>query len=708
MLTLPFASSERRTAQHHVPFALVFVLTLATSPAFADTESLSTEVTVTATRSGTAGNPLVLNFAGGALVNGMAWNGTLVGDYVTLLGSANGDIVVKVGDFRPFNVGGVSTATSGECDFKLVGPVDPGSVENNVLAQFTTPGFWGHSGDIVIENAQLRLTGTKEAMIDSLPYGPGHGGVKVSTSPYAFGKYGAVGKLNLYQRSQSINWLDASANGMVTNSLSGDSRSATLTFGRGDVVGYAKGPIGGNIHVVKTGSGAFTLHDTSMPDLTINEGSVSVVGTAAVGPLTARPGVSVAVADGGTLKTDSIVSSLTPVTDESAYFFGKVGDLVHDGSIAKVMELAGKDGSIAVSIAAGGLLEFGDASDKMLERIVLTSSGTLRKVGAGACTVSCDAPQTLGGTIHVANGSLAFAGTGNTNEWWKFVVTKVQNNAGKLRFGQFGLFDKDGNKLWTSMRVTEGTAVTALAAGNATYTTPSGWSFEGDTTPARIFTGNWYDYLQVSGMPAQQDQSARPFEVALRLPAGANPVAYFAFSAMDAYGPAAFHVECSPTGEEGTWSTVGSGTWTPDGNHYYYWIGDGTWGGICGMPWRIDSNVPPNANVSGATLRVDSGAALDLAGATGDIAGIEIDWIGGGGTISGLAAPRGGTLALVNVPDGANVLDTSLATLSGCGDKANFHSWNVTVNGTTKKCRVFVDADDTLRLGGNATVLIVR
>ncbi len=681
---------------------LCSALALAAVAALGDTVNITTDTETSTGYSGTADNPLVVNFVGGRIVISSGAP-RILGAYATFVGDSQHPIRIRYTNYARMNIGadGGTAATDGDSDFILEGPDDPGSFTDvwsgHPLIYIDKPVTWGNSGDFVSDNLPVML-GADNLM----PFGPELGGVVLSTRNWAASNRFLAGQLDLRLRSQCINWLDASNKGMVTNT---HSTYATLTFGTGDVAGYVKGPIGGNIHVKKTGNAAFTLHDSSMPDLTVNGGSVSVVGTSTVGPMTAMTGVPLAIADGGTLLADFIETALAPVTDESAYFFGSGGS----GSIARVIDLAGAEDAVSVAIANGGTLEFGSAADTEVERVAITNFGTIRKVGAGSCTIASADAQKLGGTIHVAGGSLGFAGVGNTNEWWKFVVTKVANANGKLRFGQFGLFDKDGNKLWTSMMVVEGAQVSTLAPGNATYTTPSGWSYENDQTPSEIFTGNYWDYLQITGMTAQQDQSAQPFEVAFRLPSGANPAAYFAISAFDGNGPKEFHVESSPTGADGTWTTVGTGTASmPDWNHYYYWLGDGSWGGICGMPWKITANVPANVDVSGATLRVDSGAALDLAGATGDIAGIEIDWIGGGGTISGLAAPRGGTLALVNVPDGANILDTSLATLSGCGDKANFHSWNVTVNGTTKKCRVFVDADDTLRLGGNATVLIVR
>ncbi len=210
-------------------------------------------------------------------------------------------------------------------------------------------------------------------------------------------------------------------------------------------------------------------------------------------------------------------------------------------------------------------------------------------------------------------------------------------------------------------------------------------------------------------MAAQQDQSAQPFEVAFRLPAGANPAAYFAISAFDGNGPKEFHVESSPTGADGTWTRAGSGTASmPDWNHYYYWLGDGTWGGICGMPWKIAANVPANVDVSGSTLKVDGGATLDLAGAHGDIAAVEVDWSSCGGTIRGRAIPANGTLALVNVPSGTDVFGTTLLSLDDTTGTANLKTWTVTVNGTAKDCRVQIDVAGALALKEKATVLAIR
>ena len=686
--------------------SFTLALALAAAGAPADTVDITADTNVSSGYSGTAANPLALNFNGGRIVNQTPWNARLIGDYVTLRGVNGNDIVIAVGDWRPFKIGGVNTATAGDCDFKLIGVTDPGTVENNYLAIMTNSVAWGHTGDIVIENAMLRIEGVKADMIDSLPYGPGHGGLIVSTGDFALGKYGRVGKLNLYQRSQRLNWLDASHGGMVTNSLAGESRSATLTFGTGDVDGYVKGPIGGNVHVNKTGSGALALHDSSMPDLTVEDGSVSVVGVSSVaGPLSAKTGTGITVGNGGTLTVGGMIATtLEPVTDEADYFFGRNGT----GSIAKVLALAGAGKSVAVEIAEGGTLEFGCAADMWVERMAVTNAGTIRKVGAGDCTVSGSVVQKLGGTIHVAGGSLAFTGVGNTNEWWKLVVTKNADTSGKLHFGQFGLFDEDGNKLWSSMSISEDADIASLANGSGTFSTPAGWSYDAGNDPSKLFTGNWFDYLEVSGMAAQQDQSARPFEVAFRLPAGANPAAFFSISATDGSGPVEFHVESSPTGADGSWTTVGAGRWTPDWNHYYYWLGDGSWGGLCGMPWRIDSNIPETIDVSGATLRVDAGATLDLSHTTGALEALEVDWTSLGGTIRNLDIRNGGVLRLVNVPAGTDVTGTPLLAVENYTGKENLKTWTLTVDGSPKSCYVQIGAQGSVVLAPTGTVIIVR
>ncbi len=683
-------------------FVLSAALALAAGATLGDTVTIATDTVTTTGYSGTSDNPFVVNFVGGRIVISSGAP-RILGAYATFVGDSQHPICIRYTNYARMTIGadGGTAATDGNCDFILEGPDDPGSFTDvwtgHPLVYIDKPVTWGNSGDFVSDNIPVVL-----ASENVMPCGPGRGGVRLSTKSWAAANRFIAGQLDLRLKSQCVNWLDASNRGMVTNT---HSTYATLTFGTGDVAGYVKGPIGGNIHVKKTGNAAFTLHDSSMPDLTVEDGSISVVGTSTVGPLTARTGANITIEDGGTLKADSFATTLAPVTAEATYFFGDGGS----GSIASVIDFAGADDAVPITIANGGTLEFGSSADTVVERVAITNSGTIRKIGAGSCTISSAEAQKLGGTINVADGLLGFAGVGNTNEWWKIVVTKVANANGRLRFGQFGLFDINGNKLWTSMRVTEGATVSALAPGNATYATPSGWSYENDKTPSEIFTGNHWNYLQIAGMAAQQDQSAQPFEVAFRLPAGANPAAYFAISALDGNGPKEFHVETSPTGADGTWTTVGNGTASmPDWNHYYYWLGDGTWGGICGMPWKINSNAPANVDVSGATLKVNAGATLDLTGSHGDIAAIEVDWTSLGGTIRGLAIPANGTLALVNVPAGTDVLGPTLLSFPAATGTANVKSWTVTVNGTGKDCRIQIDANGALTLAAKSTVILMR
>lgn len=205
MLTLPFASSERRTAQHHVPFALVFVLTLATSPAFADTVNITTDTETSTGYSGTADNPLVVNFVGGRIVISSGAP-RILGAYATFVGDSQHPIRIRSTNYARMTIGadGGTAATDGNCDFILEGPDDPGSFTDvwtgHPLVYIDKPVTWGNSGDFVSDNIPVVL-----ASENVMPCGPGRGGVRLSTRSWAAANRFIAGQLDLRLKSQCVN-----------------------------------------------------------------------------------------------------------------------------------------------------------------------------------------------------------------------------------------------------------------------------------------------------------------------------------------------------------------------------------------------------------------------------------------------------------------------------------------------------------------------
>ena len=102
-----------------------------------------------------------------------------------------------------------------------------------------------------------------------------------------------------------------------------------------------------------------------------------------------------------------------------------------------------------------------------------------------------------------------------------------------------------------------------------------------------------------------------------------------------------------------------------------------------------------------ATVRVDAAATLDVDTTATEIPGLVYDWEHGGGTITIFNPKAGGTLALVNVPAGTDIVGPLDYQFGAIENAANIKTWTVTVNGEDKARRLrFENGSLTIIKGG--------
>ena len=107
-------------------------------------------------------------------------------------------------------------------------------------------------------------------------------------------------------------------------------------------------------------------------------------------------------------------------------------------------------------------------------------------------------------------------------------------------------------------------------------------------------------------------------------------------------------------------------------------------------------------------MTVDAGATLNLNDANATIGKLRVDCAAGAGTINSFRPAAGGTLELVNVPEGVSLKSYVVPiTVTDVQNAANLRSWTVMVNGVRRAAKVtYRDGKIMLRSGG--TYVIVR
>lgn len=454
--------------------------------------------------------------------------------------------------------------------------------------------------------------------------------------------------------------------------------------------------------------------------------SGEIADSVAIGKAAGNGTLTVGDAAGGTWTT-----AATPVsTNDVAHFFEKTSTVGNAWTgLIQEMDLVS-----AQSVAIAGSLELRAASGETngTDNVSFSGAGTLRKTGAGLSRVAGAA--TLPSRLDVADGTLAICGRGDADKFWRFTFDFSNISGNQCNVGKLGLFDKDGN--WVARGLSfagQGLAASSLSAG--TFTFSSGLAYDTTATqytesPGAIFNSTYGKFgLKVTNLKSYKTESgSSAFTLTARLADDANPVCWFStYRQFEAdYAANSIMVESSPDGVSGWRKVAECAEKSLLNGANYTWTNDRSWGSktvslnvnqtaadftlYSGMPFAVAASGAVAAPATGSVaVRVASGATLDLSSAAGVAANIvEVDWTDLGGTIRGAAIPANGTLALSNVPQGANLYETPLLTLPTATGKANFGSWTVMVNGVAKDCRVRVDSTDALLLDKSATVLSIR
>lgn len=647
--------------------------------------------------------PVEILFAGGTL-SLANWGGTTFfateESPVVLRGSSTASINLGPGWYPWYLAGDAdrSVATAGDCDLTFA--VVNRSAGDWGRIWLNRPIAWGHTGT-------TRFTGVscRTDKDDVLPHGAGLGGLVFATHPYQVSQgYPYTAILDLNGTTQTVNSLDVSSSSFVTNSSS-KVKVACLQFGADDTDGTFTGVAASNVTVRKIGAGTLTLADATVTAPTAVAGSLAISGTTTVHGF----GDFVDLTPVLPVKNDAS----TGVTDVN--YCEQYG-----GSPKKVMEASGFLSATAktVSVPADATLVVESAADEAVERFVsIDAKGAFVKMGAGALSVrgSADCPQAFAGLVRAAEGRLSLSGMGLTNAYWRLSISKtIRAEFPVMSITEFGLFDVDGNRVNQGTYAFNAAGKDASALAEKEITCTAGLTFK-NGNPRNILDGTYYNRLFVTGM---EDGYETPAAVVFtfRLPAGTAPVHSYAFCANGPI-PTTWTIETSPDGVNWTAADsradfyTGKFSWS---YAYYYWHLDNRWGVASGLPLTFAAADEASASVTvdGAWLRADAGATLDVGGASGTPAGVEVDATAPGGAIAGLKSAQGLTLRIVNLPDGqtrASLAEVAnLVTLSGGITAEDLATWHVTVNGRATRMKAKMDGAGRVSVAAPGLALIIR
>ncbi len=246
-------------------------------------------------------------FAGGSL-RGTSFSGTPLcaanGAKWILEGDASADIVIgELGLQRISWLAGEGVVeTRGDCDVVLFdNQYNSARDWRGTVYLNTSQAVWNHSGDLVLSNSVLAVCNAD----DCLPSGPQTGVVRLKWVNHGLPQP----VLDLNGHSVSVNGIDTSAGGVVTNSAR---VAASLRIGENGASGRVAIPAlaGGSVSLVKRGAetNSVVLGSSGFTNLRVEEGSLVV---AASSPDTVVEMSSVVVAEGATLVVDGVTLAAT-------------------------------------------------------------------------------------------------------------------------------------------------------------------------------------------------------------------------------------------------------------------------------------------------------------------------------------------------------------------------------------------------------------
>ncbi len=643
--------------------------------------------------------PVEILFNGGSLTTSV-WGGRTLSatelNPIVLRGGDGKDIRLEPGWYPWWLAGDAdrSVATTGACDVVIA--TDSRGADNWGRIWLDRPLAWGHTGDTVARGVEIRTD--KD---DVLPYGPGTGGLVLSSTVWQVNNgYPLTAILDLNGTTQTVNSLDVSVNSCATNRAA---KAACLRFGAGGADGTLKGVVAPNVKVRKVGAGTLTLDGATVTAPDVAAGSLAIAGETTVNGF-------------GDLVE---LTPVLPVKDNDTNYNESKG-----GSPKKVMEASGllTVAPRTVTVNEGGSLTFQNETAEALERFVkLDAKGAFVKKGAGALSVrgSANCPQTFSGVVRAAEGTLTLSGMGVTNAFWRVTVTGMAGKDMKeATLGEIGLFDADGNRVnlkasgysWQK-DLTDATQL----QGEQCLVVPTGLTYStdnGNKTPNNLFNGVWYNWMHIKSETALES-----IAITFRLPENLASAHSYAFTTVGGL-PTSWTVETSVDGVNWTLADRRADVYA-DGRFswdyaYYYWYLDGRWGGFAGLPFTFAfaNEKTDDVTIDDAMLRADEGATLDVSAAAGTPAGIEVDATTPGGTIVGMPSVRNGTLRIVNLPSGQSRADltkvASLVTCAGGLTAEDLATWRVTVNGKATRMGVKMDADGHVSVTALGLAVIIR
>lgn len=391
--------------------------------------------------------------------------------------------------------------------------------------------------------------------------------------------------------------------------------------------------------------------------------------------------------------------------------------------------LSGADG--ATLIADGCTVALGDGGCFAKGLAFETANGgSFVKTGSGNAIIY--GPGSLDGTLHVADGDLAFSTYGLPQKFWRWTFMKVATSPNPLWLGRLWLFDVDGGHAAKNLSVMAGnTAASALNAGSVCWA----WDSSTNLTVAagtadwqaawniqKAFNDNFSslnNFAKLATPVVDPGNSVSWPAVVFRRKADDKDVTGYNMMAEDsARYPVSWKVEASDDGV--AWTEIETRTnvtHAHPGASYFY---DGeycTAAQTRGKPiehfkfsgYRRNGLAADSSKA--VTLQVAEDASVDLTAFTASaqkINGLTVDFAEGGGTILGGTLATSGTLTIVNALQGFAPGSPLPLTLSGVADAANISNWTVTVDGAAKKFLVKIDGNGHPVLDPPSTVMIFR
>ncbi len=389
----------------------------------------------------------------------------------------------------------------------------------------------------------------------------------------------------------------------------------------------------------------------------------------------------------------------------------------------------------ATLVADGCVVTIGDGDMTGGLALETANGGSFVKSGAGLATFFDTA--SLGGTIRIASGELAFSARGVAAKFLRWTFTKTATSPNPLWLGRLWLFDIDGGHAGADMNY-EGLDGTIRegrlrwkcgTAGESPTADDEAKSYQGiqyvRKATASDLVNSMNNFAMLATPVVDPSDPATWLSLELHLPAADKPVSGYnimvPFGADDASSvarsPVSWKVEASSDGE--TWTEIETRTDVDMGanaarGRFYDGESCTAANNARGAPvehFKFAKIGGLAADAAKAvTLQVDAGATADLSAFTvapQKIAGITVDFAEGGGTIRGGALAQGGTLTILNGAQGFAMGAPLPVALSGV-DASSIGSWSAMVDGAPVSCRVKLDADGHPVLLPLGTVVFFR